>query len=98
MLKRVLLVLVAWSLTWSSAAWAQDGALPQPEVGQEQQGQGNVQYAEETVYDFEGDDVTGSLIKPGGEGIQGEQHGKTSSLINIRADFIPEMLKTVEEL
>ena len=96
MVKKLALIIIAVSFFIPVSVAAQD--MPQPEVGRSQQGQGDVQYKEETTYDFEGDDVTGSLIKPSGEGIQGEQHGKTSSLINIRSDFIPEMLKTVEEL
>ncbi len=78
-----------------AAAAAQD--MPKPEVGRGQQG-GNVQYKKETVYSFSGDDVSGSLVKPDGENITGQTHGKTSSLIKIRSDFIPEMLKSVEEL
>jgi hypothetical protein len=74
---------------------AQD--MPQPEVGRTQGG-GDVEYKKETVYDFEGDDVTGSLVKPDGENITGQTHGKTSSLIKIRSDFIPEMLESVEDL
>lgn len=78
-----------------AAVAAQD--MPSPEVGR-QQGGGDVQYKEETVYDFDGDDVTGNLIKPDGENVQALTHGKTSSLIKIRSDFIPEMLESVEEL
>ncbi|AWV90343.1 hypothetical protein [Bradymonas sediminis] len=78
-----------------ASAFAQGG--PVAEVGAEQTGS-DVQYKERTEYDFEGDDVTGSLIKPDGENITGETHGKTSSLINIRADFIPEMLESVEDI
>ncbi len=62
------------------------------------QGDGNVVYKDETVYDFDGDDVEGNLVKPDGTNITGDQRGKTSSLINIRSDFIPEMLKSVESL
>ena len=59
---------------------------------------GEVEYKKETTYDFEGDDVEGALVKPDEENITGDQHGKTSSLIKIRADFIPEMIKSVESL
>ena len=59
---------------------------------------GDVQYKKETSYDFEGDDVEGALVKPDGAGIKGEKHGKTSSLIQIRGDFIPELLKSVEDI
>lgn len=53
---------------------------------------------EETVYDFDGEDLTGSLVRPDGEQITGNQRDRTSSLINIREDFIPEMLESVESL
>ena len=46
----------------------------------------------------EGDDVEGALVKPDEANISGEQHSKTSSLIRIRQDFIPEMLKSVEDI
>jgi hypothetical protein len=57
-----------------------------------------VLYKKETVYNFDDDMVEGALVKPDGLRIQGEQHGKTSSLIKIRSDFIPEMIKSVEDL
>ena len=57
-----------------------------------------VVYKKETSYDFEDDLVEGSLVKPDGALVGGELHGKTSSLIKIRADFIPEMIKSVEDL
>lgn len=59
---------------------------------------GDVQYKKETMYDFEGDDVEGALVKPDEENINGDQHGKTSSLIKIRSNFVPEMLKSVEDV
>jgi hypothetical protein len=61
-------------------------------------GGGDVTYKKETIYDFEGDDVEGALVKPDEANITGEQHSKTSSLIRIRQDFIPEMLKSVEDI
>jgi hypothetical protein len=76
-------------------AAAQDG--PVPEVSGGGTGDGTV-YKKETVYDFEDDLVEGALVKPDGALVGGELHGKTSSLIKIRADFIPEMIKSVEDL
>ena len=61
-------------------------------------GDDNVVYKKETVYDFEDDNIDGALVKPDGALVGGELHGKTSSLIKIRQDFIPEMLKSVEDL
>jgi len=51
----------------------------------------------ETVYDFEGDTVEGALLRPEGDLMSGQRHGKESSLIDIRADFIPEMIRSVHE-
>lgn len=58
----------------------------------------DVVYEDETVYDFEGEDLEGALVRPDGEQITGDDRGRTSSLINIREDFIPEMLESVESL
>lgn len=52
----------------------------------------------ETTYDFDGDTVEGALLRPEGDLMSGTRHGKESSLINIRADFIPEMVRSVHEL
>lgn len=82
----------------SIPAFAQDNG---PTAGEAMGGGGtgdNVVYKKETEYDFEGDDVEGALVKPDEANIRADQHGKTSSLIRIRQDFIPEMLKSVEDI
>lgn len=79
-------------------AFAQDALPTAGEAMGGGAGPGEVQYKKETVYDFEGDDVEGALVKPDEANITGEQHSKTSSLIRIRQDFIPEMLKSVEDI
>jgi hypothetical protein len=81
-------MVVGLSLIWGTTAFAQD---PTEEPT-------GVEYKKETSYDFEGDDVEGALVKPDGESFDGSQHGKTSSLIKIRGDFVPEMLKSVEDI
>jgi hypothetical protein len=53
---------------------------------------------QETVYDFEGEDLEGAILRPMDERITGDQGDRRSSLINIREDFIPEMLESVETL
>ena len=52
----------------------------------------------ETTYDFEDDLVTGDLIRPDGEQLIVRRRGRRTSLIQIREHFIPEMLKSVEDL
>ena len=52
----------------------------------------------ETTYDFEDDLVTGDLVRPDGELLNVRRRGQRNSLIRIREHFIPEMLKSVENL
>jgi hypothetical protein len=56
------------------------------------------QYAEKTEYSFEDDVVTGDLVRPDGELTVVRKRGKERSLIRVRQHFIPEMLKSVEDL
>jgi len=74
-----------------SLASAQDeGGVVDPETGET--------YKKKTVYDFEDDVVEGTLVKPEGDYLQSRQRGKQSSLIKIRDNFVPEMLKSAEDL
>ena len=61
-------------------------------------GDDNVQYKAKTVYDFEDDTVEGDLQRPDGELVDSMRKIKHSSLIEIRKDFIPEMLKSLEDI
>ncbi len=61
-------------------------------------GDDNVQYKAKTVYDFDDDTVEGDLQRPDGELIDSVRNVKHSSLIEIRKDFIPEMLKSLEDV
>ena len=78
---------------WAAAAPA-DAQDPAPGNG----GQTGTVYEKETTYDFENDIVEGQLVRPDGDFVSGQRHGKNSSLIRIRADFIPEVVESVEEL
>jgi hypothetical protein len=61
-------------------------------------GDDNVAYKAKTVYDFEDDTVEGDLQRPDGELVDSMRKVKHSSLIEIRKDFIPEMLKSLEDI
>jgi hypothetical protein len=56
------------------------------------------EYAETTEYSFDDDVVTGDLVRPDGEMTVVRKKGKERSLIRVRQHFIPEMLKSVENL
>src|SRR5262245_28012049 len=77
-------------------------AQDKPAAGAKAAGAGggdeNVQYKAKTVYDFEDDMVEGDLQRPDGELVDSIRKVKHSSLIEIRKDFIPEMLKSLEDI
>ena len=58
----------------------------------------NTTYKAKTVYDFEDDTVKGDLQRPDGELVSSQKKAEHSSLIEIRKDFIPEMLKSLEDV
>jgi hypothetical protein len=58
----------------------------------------NVLYKKKTEYDFEDDVVEGSFVRPEGEYIESRRRGRYSSLIKIRENFVPEMLKSAEDI
>jgi len=61
-------------------------------------GEENTSYKAKTVYDFEDDMVEGDLQRPDGELVNALKKTEHSSLIEIRKDFIPEMLKSLEDI
>lgn len=50
------------------------------------------------VYDFSGDTIEGDLVKPEGTDLNVREFAKHSSLIKIRTNFIPEIIKSAEDL
>jgi hypothetical protein len=58
----------------------------------------SVQYKSKTVYDFDDDTVEGDLVRPDGEFVDTRKGAKHSSLIKIRENFIPEMIKSAEDI
>lgn len=84
--------LTASSLVAPTQSLAQDADAPAPAAG------GDKGAAGATAYDFEDDLVTGDLVRPDGELLSVRRRGNRASLIQIREHFIPEMLKSVEDL
>ncbi len=79
-------------LTASGVVYAQAKAAA-PAAGGD-----NVQYKSKTVYDFDDDVVEGDLVRPDGEFVDTRKGAKHSSLIKIRENFIPEMIKSAEDI
>lgn len=51
-----------------------------------------------TEISFDDDLISGDLVRPDGENIQSTKRAARNSLIRIRQNFVPEMLKSVEDL
>jgi hypothetical protein len=59
---------------------------------------GNDKGSKVKVYDFSGDTIEGDLIRPEGSTVDARDFAKHSSLIRIRTNFIPEIIKSAEDL
>ena len=90
MSKHLIAAFAALTLT-SGVALAQKAAKPAA-------GGDSVQYKQKTVYDFDDDVVEGDLVRPDGEFVDSRRAAKHSSLIKIRENFIPEMIKSAEDI
>ena len=49
-------------------------------------------------FDFEDDFVEGEMHRPDGDLIVANTRARQKSLIDLRTDFVPEMMKTLEDL
>ena len=56
------------------------------------------EYSDSTEYSFDDDVVEGDLVRPDGEMTVVRKQGKQRSLIKVRQHFVPEMLKSVEDI
>lgn len=92
-MKKIILALgiLGVVLMVGATAMAQD----QPAAGGGGGGQGGGQT---TTYNFDDDIVQGDLVRPDGEMALARRRGRQSSLIRVREHFVPEMLKSVENL
>jgi hypothetical protein len=91
---RTLLLTVLSLAMLTGVALADDNAKkPAPAAGGGDKGNGKVK-----VYDFSGDTIEGDLVKPEGSTVDARDFAKHSSLIHIRTQFIPEIIKSAEDL
>lgn len=88
MTRKLALALFAGTVVFGGLA-----ALGRPALAQD-----SVEYKKETKYDFDDDTVEGNLVRPEGEMVGSAGKAKHSSLIEIRQNFIPEMLKSAEDI
>lgn len=73
-------------------------AIAQPKGGAKAAAPAPAAAGKTKVYDFTGDTIEGDLIKPEGSNLDARDFAKHSSLIRIRTNFIPEIIKSAEDL
>jgi len=95
-MKLILATFLSVGLLGATSAFAADPAPAGAAAGGGDDG--NTTYKAKTVYDFEDDMVEGDLARPDGELVNALKKTEHSSLIEIRKDFIPEMLKSLEDI
>ena len=97
-MKSLSALIFAFAVLFSGAAFAQEapGADPADFVSDPENP--GVVYKKKTEYDFDDDLVEGSFVKPEGDYLSSRRGGRHSSLIRIRENFVPEMLKSAEDI
>jgi len=88
-MKRLLALLVALAVAFGAAT-----VLAQAKGG----GGSDVVYKKQTKYDFDDDVVEGDLVRPDEMFVESRDKARYGSLITIRENFIPEMLKSAEDI
>ena len=98
-MKKILIMMVTGAMVcaFSASAWAQN-AKKTDTTTTTAPTQDGVSYTKNTEYDFEDDLVEGSFVRPEGEYFNSQKRGRYSSLIKVRRDFVPEMLKSAEDI
>ena len=91
---RILVAAIVAVAFVATSAYAQD----QPDDVVQDPDNPNVVYKKTTEYDFEDDVVEGSFVRPEGEYLDARRAARHSSLIRIRENFVPEMLKSAEDI
>jgi hypothetical protein len=90
-MKKRLITLVAFA----TVALAGAAASAQAQAGATQGSSGQTRTQE---FNFTDELVQGQLVRPDGESTRIRRRGSGISLIRIREHFVPEMLKSVENL
>ena len=92
---KILAVLGSLSLVvaMSVGAAAQEATAGEGEGGEEE-----VVYQKTTIIDFSDVTITGELTKPEGSYLMNKKKASFDLLIRVRDNFLPEMLKSVDNL
>jgi hypothetical protein len=91
----LLILVVGTVLALSSLAFAQDEGGAAAAGGAEPE---TTMYKKTTIIDFSDVTITGELTKPEGSYLMNKKKANFDLLIRVRDNFLPEMIKTVDNL
>ena len=97
-MQKILGAFVAALVTIVASAALTGSALAQPAAKASDKGNDKAASSKVKVYDFSGDTIEGDLIRPEGTTVDARDFAKHASLIRIRTNFIPEIIKSAEDL
>jgi len=97
---RTTLLAVAFLSLLASSATAQSRTLDSADSlsAGTARGTHTVTYKDRTLYDFDAEEVVGTLQRPDSEIVTGRVKSRHESLVQPRGSFIPELLHSVEQL
>jgi len=72
--------------------------LAAPQVAFAQEGNDAGTPPKKTEYTFPDVEVNGTFVKPLTSGVHGDVHGKTSSIVKVRHDFVREVLRSADDV
>ncbi len=85
-MKRCLIALTGLTLLAGGPAWSGEPVERAPED------------QEVRTFNFEGDTISTDFLKPGTLLVEGLRRGRRSSLIEVRLDFVAEILRSAEDI
>ncbi|HEX8107649.1 MAG TPA: hypothetical protein VF516_07960 [Kofleriaceae bacterium] len=97
-MQKILGVFVVTLVVITASVAVTDPAHAQPAAKTSDKGNDKAAGSKVKVYDFSGDTIEGDLIRPEGTTVDARDFAKHSSLIRIRTNFIPEIIKSAEDL
>lgn len=95
-MKKLMALIVAGFLTTFAIQASAQNELPK--AGEAMQQDEEVQYKKTTEFIFEPDSIDAETLKPTGLDQTGEVDEKTSSLIEVRRDFVGELVRSVDDI
>jgi len=90
--------LVRLLLALALVAFATNTVFAQEEGAAAAGGDEQVVYKKTTIIDFSDVTITGELTKPEGSYLMNKKKANFNLLIRVRDNFLPEMIKTVDNL